>query len=203
MKKILFVLIFFLFCAKISFAANTGEISPDGPSSANESSATTNWTNTGTSPVDSVGTSNDAYCVYTGTTLDSLYVINFNMAIPAGATIDSIFATLEAQGSATQAARRRLAYFFVKDGTVPVGEISAVNNFPQDVDGTQRMTGVTTPLWNTTWSAAEINASTFGIVLWKTATQAGNVSLDHVTIYVAFTEVGGAKGSVMSSGLIN
>lgn len=175
--------------ASDGWAANTGEISPSGPSTSNEVIAITNWTNTGTTP-DSVSASDDQYCVYTGGSADTIYSINFSMGVTAGATVDSIFVTLEAQGSATQAARRRMVYFLVKNGKDPVGEISANNNFPQGSDGTQRMTGGTTPLWNTTWTAAEVNSANFGIAAWKTASQAGDVSLDHVTIYVAFTEVG-------------
>ncbi len=160
-------------------AANTGEKNP--ASSAQEAS----WTN-----IDSVFASDDQRASYAGTSAESLYVTNFSMGVTAGATIDSIFVTTEAQGSASQAARRRLAVFLTKDGTTAVGTAVTFNH-DQDSDTQTRLTGGATPLWGTTFTAAEVNASTFGIVTWKSASQAGTILLDHVTIYVAFTEVGG------------
>lgn len=183
MKSFLLIIGAIFLVAPTLWADNTGEQSP--ASSAQEGSPTTAWTN-----IDSVFTSNDQRASYAGTTADSLYVTNFSMGVTADATIDSIFVTTEAQGSATQAARRRLLVFLTKDGTAVTGQ-SVTFNHDQDSDTQTRLTGGTTPLWNTTWTAAEVNASTFGIVTWKTASQAGTILLDHVTIYIAFTEVGG------------
>lgn len=165
------------------WADNTGEQSP--ASSAQEGSPTTSWTN-----IDSVFTSNDERASYTGTASDSLYITNFSMGVTADATIDSIFVTPEAQGSASQAARRRLDGHLTKDGTTIVGD-HVIFNFDQDSDTQTRLTGGTDPLWGTTWTAAEVNASTFGFVTNKSASQAGTILLDHVTIYIAFTETGG------------
>lgn len=164
-------------------ADNTGEQSP--ASSAQEASPTTAWTN-----IDSLFTSNDQRASYTGTSQDSLYITNFTMGVTAGSTIDTIFVTTEAQGSASQSARRRLMVMLVKDGTTAVGT-GVTFNHDQDSDTQTRLTGGATPLWSTTFTAAEVNATTFGIVVWKTASQAGTILFDHVTIYVAFTEVGG------------
>ena len=163
-------------------ADNTGEKSP--ASSAQESSPTTAWTNIG-----NVFASDDQRASYVGTTADTLYITNLNMGLP-DATLDSIFVTTEAQGSASQAGRRKINLFLTKDGTTVVGESDA-HTHARNTDDTKRSTGGTTPLWNTTWTAAEVNASTFGIVIWKSATQAGTILLDHVTIYVAYTEANG------------
>ena len=168
-------------------AANTGEKSP--ASSAQEASPTTAWTN-----IDSVFTSNNQRASYTGTTSDSLYITNLNMGVTAGSTIDSIFVTVEFQGSATQAARRRADVHLVKDGTTIVGD-HVVFDSDQDSDTSTRQTGGTDPLWGTTWTAAEVNASTFGVQVDKNATQAGTILLDHVTIYIAYTEAGGAAAT--------
>ena len=168
-------------------ADNTCEKRP--ASSAQESSPTTAWTN-----IDSVFDSDNQRASYTGGTADTLYITNFNMGIPADATVDSIFATTEAQGSASQAARRRLKICLTKNGTAIVGE-TVNHNHALNSDDTKRSTGGTTPLWNTTWTAAEVNASTFGIVTWKTASQAGTILLDHATLYVAYTEAGGEESS--------
>jgi len=181
-KYLIIVLSSFLIAPTL-WADNTGEQDP--ASSAQEGSPTTAWTN-----IDSVFTSNDQRASYTGTTFDTIYVTNFSMGVTADATIDSIFVTIEAQGSASQSARRKLKLFLTKLGTTVVGSFEQYTH-AQDTDDIIRKTGATNPLWNATWTAAEVNASTFGVILWKTASQAGTILLDHVTIYIAFTEAGG------------
>ena len=188
MKKCLFIALLLL--APTAWSANTGEKSP--ASSAQEASPTTAWTN-----IDSVFASDNQRSIYTGTAADTLYITNFSMGVTAGATIDSIFWTVEGQGSASQAGRRVVKGFLVKDGVTTVGELSGKFQLSQGTDATARVTGSTTPLWNTTWTAAEVNATTFGVAFWKTASQAGDILIDHVTLYVAFTESGGAKGTIM------
>ena len=192
MRQLLFIVVALLICFGVAFGANTGENSP--ASSAQESGGA--WTN-----LDSLFASDDERASIV-TVTDSLYVTNFTMGVPDGATIDSIFVTTEAQGSATQAARRRLDVHLVKDGTTQVGDHITFNH-DLNSDTQTRLTGSTDPLWGTTWTATEINATTFGIQAMKQVSQTGTILVDHVTIYVAYTEVGGAKGSVMSSGLIN
>ncbi len=183
MRKLFLIVGFCLLMIPTVWADNTGEQSP--ASSAQEGSPTTSWTN-----IDSVFASDDQRASYTGTSADSIYVTNFTMGVTAGATIDSIFVTTEAQGSASQSARRRLQVFLTKDGTTAVGTAVTFNH-DQDSDTQTRLTGGATPLWGTTFTAAEVNATTFGIVTWKSASQAGTILLDHVTIYIAFTEVAG------------
>lgn len=182
MKKLIVILIFFI--ATTAFADETGEQAP--ASSAQEVSPTTAWTN-----IDSVFLSDDEYAGYGGTDQDSLYITNFTMGVTAGATIDSIWVTTHALGSASQAVRRRFTVFLVKNGTTAVGESVSFQHAQSEDSDTQ--TGGTNPLWNTTWTAAEVNASTFGVVLWKTASQAGSMSLDFVTIRIAYTEAAGAS----------
>lgn len=169
------------------WADNTGEQNP--ASSANEGSPATAWTN-----IDSVFASDDQRAEYNGGDQDSLYITNFTMGVTAGATIDSFFVTIEAHGIASQAVRRRVVHFFVKDGKTPVGTQSRNYNFDQTTDNTIRLSGddVDDPLYGTTWTAAEVNSANFGIVLWKTASQAGAIRIDHVTIYCAYTPSGGA-----------
>lgn len=188
-KKYLITIALILLASTV-WSDNTGEKNP--ASAANESSPTTAWQ----APTD-VFSSNDNWATYAGTAADTIYITNFSMGVTADATIDTIFVSVEGHGTATQAARRRVVYRMVKDGTAVVGEQSSNYGLNLDNDGTIRDTGPTTPLFNTTFTAAEVNASTFGIALWKTASQAGTILLDHVTIYIAYTEAGGAKGTIM------
>jgi len=185
-KRLLVVLL--LLCGSV-LADNTGEQS--GASSANEASPATAWVG-----LASLYASDDAYCIYTGVGRDTLYITNFTMGVTAGATIDSIWFSTEGQGTSTNQSRRRIIINLVKDGKTVVGEnVTHTHNQTDAGDNTVRSTGDTTPLWNTSWTAAEINATSFGVALWKSANQSGDILIDHVTMYVAFT-VGGGPGDV-------
>ena len=142
-------------------------------------------------PIDSVTSSNDTRSLTS--TQDSLFLTNFSMGVPVGATVTAIIVSCEAQGSATQAARRRLDIHLVKNGRDIVGDHVAFN-FDLDADLIVTLSGSIDSLWNTTWSAAEVNASTFGIATNKNASQAGNISADHFTITVHYIVTSGLQG---------
>lgn len=179
MKKLLFVLLLILPATLL--AETTTKNAP--AASAQEGSPSTAWTN-----IDSVFINDDLYSVYTGTDADSLYITNFTMGIPAGATIDTIEVTTHALGSATQAARRLITLYLTKDGTAVAGDGESFQH-AQAEDSVVKAGGIGGPLWNTTWTAAEVNASTFGVILWKNAAQAGTISLDQVTIRIHYSSV--------------
>jgi len=119
--------------------------------------------------------------------VDSMYHTNYGFSVPAGATIDTIFVIVDAQGDASQANRRRLDWSLTKNGTSATGESRQNIQFDQNSDNTQNLTGVLTPLYNTTWTVAEINASTFGMIVNNAATQAGNMAVDSIAIRVVWT----------------
>ena len=144
--------------------------------------ASAGWSNI--PPIDSVTSSNDTRSLTS--TQDSLFLTNFSMGVPAGATVTAVIVSCEAQGSATQAARRRLDMHLVKNGRDIVGDHVAFNH-DLDADLIVTLSGTIDSLWNTTWSVAEVNASTFGIATNKNASQAGNISIDHLTITVHYT----------------
>lgn len=164
-------------------ADNTG--AQDPAAAINQTSPTTSWTNL----PDSVFTSDDRRSVYTGTTKDTLFVTDFTMGVPASSTITAIIVTSEAQGTASQAVRRRLDIHLVKNGRDIVGDHVAFNH-DQNSDNIVTLSGSTDSLWNTTWTESEINATTFGLAIVKNATQAGDISGDHFTINVHYT-IGG------------
>jgi len=178
------IIVFVFFLGATSFAVSTGKKSP--ASSAQESSPTTSWTN-----IDSVFASDDERASYTGTTEDSIYVTNFSMGVPAGATIDSIHVETEAQGDASQSSRRRLHSMITKNGVDHASTNEPSHTHAQDTDDLREVTGSSNPLWGTTWTVAEVNATTFGVILFKSASQAGTILLDHVQIRIAYTEAGG------------
>lgn len=183
---------FLVLLAITVWADNTGEKIP--ASAANEASPVTAWQD-----LTDIFSSNNNDASYAGTSQDTIYVTNFSMAVPTDATIDTIFVSIEGEGSASQASRRRVVFFIVKDGKTVVGIQSSNQTLGFELDITVRSTGTTTPLFGTTFTEAEVNASGFGIALWKTASQAGTIFIDQVTMYIAYTEAGGEKATVMST----
>lgn len=150
---------------------------------------TAGWTG---ATVANLNTANDVRATHQNTDgLDSIYLTNFSMAVPTGATIDSIWIGTQGQGSATQSARRRIVVAATKNGTSAAGENSAAIVQDQDSDTDNETTGNTDQLFNTTWTVAEINASTFGVIIRNNVTQAGVVEVDSVSIRVVYTPAGG------------
>lgn len=198
MKRILttfFMVLMGLMCCGVSYADNTGA---KNPGTATED-AGAGWSNI--PPIDSVQTSNDTRTLTS--TQDTLFLTNFSMGVPTGATITAIIVSGEAQGSASQAARRRLDVHVMKNGRDGVGDHSDFN-FPLDSDGTDEFAGELDSLWGTTWTVAEANSTNFGISLRKNAGQAGNISVDHFTILIHYTPAaGGGKAQVIKKGIID
>lgn len=169
----------------VAIADDTGAKNP-GTSTED---AGAGWSNV--PPVDSVATSDDKRSLTS--TQDSLFLTNYPMGVSAGATITAIIVSGEAQGSATQAARRRLDVHLVKNGRDVVGDHIAFN-FDLNSDNVVTLSGTSDSLWGTTWTVAEVNATTFGIGFRKNAAQAGNISVDHFTITVHYITASGLQG---------
>lgn len=132
---------------------------------------------------------NDAYTG--GISGDSQYLkaTSFGFAIPAGATIDGIVVDVRRQnnGGAGQDKECKL----VKGGVIQSTNKAVLGDW-----GSAYATatyGASNDLWDTTWTAEEINASDFGFVI-KTQNLGGNNStdVDHIQITVHYTE--GAAG---------
>lgn len=179
-----------LYWHSVAMADNTG-LTAAG-TSTNESSPTTSWSNTGTPG--NIASSDDNDVSYGGTSADSLYVTNFGFSIAAGATITAFIVESESSGSASQAVRRRLHYALTTDGTTQVtGTDDVAFNHDQTTDNVVTLSGSTDSLWGTGTeiTVSEINSSTFGVIVHKSAAQAGTVDLDRVRINIHFTTAGG------------
>lgn len=131
---------------------------------------------------------------------DYLAATNFSMGVPVGATITGLKIALEANSDTVD---RDLIYNarFTKDGSTLVGTESGY--MPSSGYLTTTLTaysyGGDGYLFGTTWTAAEVNASTFGVfVLARDMGGAGGstVSIDYISITVYYTE--GWSGEVMS-----
>jgi hypothetical protein len=121
-------------------------------------------------------------------------------AIPAGATINGITIKLErfnGEGGETLTITDS-AIYLTKDGTNTVGsnKSSGATWGVTDPNSLSATFGSSSDLWGTTFTAAEINASTFGVMIspnlnFSTGTGVGaNVDIDQVVIDINYTTSG-------------
>lgn len=122
-----------------------------------------------------------------------LALTNYGFTIPAG-TIDGIeVESTAAQNSGLPETTYNIGLQLTKTGT-GVGSAVTVG-----LSGTPLQTNVSggaTSLWGTTWTTAEINASTFGVIL-EYSGDAGNTNdliVDCVRIKIYYTATGGGAG---------
>ena len=120
---------------------------------------------------------------------DFLVAKNFGFSIPSTATIRGIQVTItrltdDASGQVVDGGVQ-----LTKDGTTRIGADRSAGAWP--TTATAHTYGSTSDLWGTTWTPAEINASTFGISITATNNDANNVHTAQVnafvTIAVTFT----------------
>jgi hypothetical protein len=123
-----------------------------------------------------------------------LFITVFGFAIPSGATITGIEVEVEGNGANATAANRSIAIGMTKDGTTLAGSRLATQNLPQTTDGVLTF-GNSTNLFSTTLTAAEVNASTWGIMLRAGNTNTGQRAIDRVRVRVYFNRANGPLGS--------
>jgi hypothetical protein len=157
---------------------------------------------------DRIVSSNNSYSTTTlnNETSELLAATNFGFAIPSTATINGITVEIEAKESGSGGRLRDL--FATKDGTTAAGadQLSSQAITNSDLYYT---VGGPASLLGTTWTAAQINASTFGVLL--RADQPGStttvVSVDHIRITITYTgspvvEVASLSGTSTSTGAL-
>lgn len=141
----------------------------------------TNWTN----PTN-VFSSNDSRAVFATTTQNDLKITGFGFTIPTNATILGVTVTVEGNGTDATAANRSVELGLTKDGTTLSGTRAASQQLNQTTDTTLTF-GSSSSMFSTTLTAAEINATTFGVLLRAANTNAGARNIDAVTVSVAYT----------------
>lgn len=162
----------------------TGPTVTAGPRSPSAASGTS-WTNPG-----NVYTSNNGYATYSvpgNGTSNALTISGFGFTLPAGAGILGIRVDIERSASASSRLRDQTVQL-VKAGA-PTGSNRAVTTTYGTSDST-RTYGSTSDLWGTTWTAAELNASNFGVSLavQNTNSTATTANVDHVTVTVTYMD---------------
>lgn len=141
---------------------------------------TSAWTNP------SNGATTDAvYATVTGANFTSHYLkwLNFGFSIPAGSTINGISVDIIRHESGASVTDNVVK--LVKGGTVGGNNKASASQWPT-TDGTATY-GSSNDLWGQTWTSADINGSTFGVVLSATSSGMPTASVDSAAVTVYYT----------------
>ena len=180
----------------------TGQIS--GP---NDATVGTNVTGVGTlawtNPGNIAGAGTAGMSVSASTTTNYLQGIGFGFAIPSNSIINGITVTINRSTSgSTSPLLRDNQVSLVKGGSIQATNkaVTGTNWSGTLADATY---GGATDLWGTTWTAADINASNFGIVLSAINSNTGSArtaAVDYMRITVTYTIPGTLNWYTVSSG---
>lgn len=143
---------------------------------------------------------------FAGSPLDTQYLkaTNFGFAIPTGSSIDGILvrikrACLADLGSGVVDSRVRL----VKGGTIQTTDKASGFSWPTSLGFASY--GGASDVWSGSWTAEDINASGFGVVISATIYDIDGgttADIDFIEITVYYTEGGGGGGSGTSGNLL-
>src|SRR3990172_4600870 len=145
------------------------------------SAAGTNWT-TATNAL----ASDNAYATYTTTTQDDLKITNASATLPTGAVVTGVEVILEGNATDASSTNRQIRVGLTKDGTALVGTRKTAMTLNKDVDTVQTL-GTSTDLWGTTFTEAEVEASTCGVLVSDNdLTGAGTIKIDRAYAKIYF-----------------
>lgn len=180
--------------------SSSGPNSP-GTLADNSGFGTAIWSNPS-----NAGASDNSYATATAAVaVDTHYLkaTNFGFAIPPGATIDGIVVEVEKKVSAgTLTVDQRVR--IVKGGAV--GSTDKSSGTAWSTSEGYVTYGAANDLWGESWTDADINDTTFGVVIAGGTTEAipPTLSIDHIRITVYYTPgpdqaVASASGTASSS----
>lgn len=154
--------------------------SPDsaGPNTAGTASGT-NWVD----PTNTAASDNN-YAIYDAKLRDDLKLTNFGFSIPTEATINGIVVTREGHGTGILT-KREYQIGLTKDGSALAGTRKTGQALPSTTDDTVDI-GSSTDLWGTTWTAADINATTFGVLISDNNTKADELDFDYIAVTIYY-----------------
>ena len=133
-----------------------------------------------------------------GEVSDYLRATDFGFAIPTGATIDGIVAEFEAQSDVVH---NWNSVLIVKGGVSTGTDQSDFSALP--TTDAYKTFGSSTNLWGTTWTAADINGTGFGVQARVTDENDGNgntARIDHIRITVYYTETFKSRLPLLGAG---
>jgi hypothetical protein len=124
-----------------------------------------------------------------GATTHYLNASNFGFAIPSGATITGIQAAIEKKSNTKVVIYDVGVYLLKADATTGTNMKNAT---VWGIADATTLYGGSTNLWGTTWTPAEINAATFGLVLSanNTGARSAIASVDYINLTVFYNNSG-------------
>lgn len=174
--------IYFKFYKGSDVASTSG---PYRPNTADDYAAvgSTSWSN----PSD-VYTSNNAYAsalMVAPTQTHWLRIYNYGFNIPTNATINGITVSIEGHYDGSGTWTLEYVQLFLSGN--PIGS-NKVSYLPNTTDGVNTAGG-SSDTWGRSWTASEINSSTFGVGISTTHSSGANRNLyiDYVSIEVNYT----------------
>jgi hypothetical protein len=200
MKRTTFLTFALILCmVAVALAASLG---PNSPATLVDD--TTVGTRAWTNPTNAVS-SNNTYATVagdgSGDTLQSHYLkaTNFGFSIPGGATISGIVVEVEAKDDGLATNKINLVRL-VKGGAIQPQSQAADSPAALTTTDTYKVYGSSSQLWGQTWTDADINASTFGVVVAAQLDFLGSgvvstASIDHIRITIYYSVAGGSVTS--------
>ena len=145
----------------------------------------------------------------TSQTVNYFVVTGLSSTVPAGATINGITVKIERYNSVSVGdftlTINDSAIYLTKDGSTLVGNNKSTGAAWQSSDNNTTVDfGGSADLWGTSLTAAEVNASTFGVMISPSLTfdnseNGANVKIDQVTITIEYTGGTVRRRAVFSS----
>ncbi|MBL0356920.1 MAG: Ig-like domain-containing protein [Chitinophagaceae bacterium] len=179
-----------------------GGTATSGPNNAgtganNTAVGTGAWTTPGN--ITTTGTPYATQNLAAGATTNYLQASNYGFSIPSGATINGITLTIRKQVATTPNMFDNIVRI-VKGGVVTGNNLASGTAWPNSFGITTY--GSSSNLWGTTWTAADINASNFGVVLSATSGSGSTrqLDVDYIQVTVTYTTTGTLEWYTVSSG---
>jgi hypothetical protein len=159
-----------------------------GPSTPNSASGT-NWVAGGGSSLQSdISSSDNSRVSYNAATQDHLRLTNFGFSIPSDATVNGIVVTREGYADQGNEGRRQFQIALTKNGSTASGLWKVDQQLPRYAAGEDVVDiGTSTDLWAASWTPAEVNSSSFGLLITDNDTSAYQLYFDHIQVTVYYT----------------
>lgn len=139
-----------------------------------------------------VGGDDGSYAYITASTFDSgdqswvLRATNLSMGVPTNARIDGIVVEIERHYE--NGAVADMDVCLTKNGSTRVGDNKSTGATFNLTTDTMVSFGGVADKWNTTWTVAEVNASTFGVIYKMTSTGTDSDGfVDYIRVTVSYT----------------
>ena len=172
----------------ITIASDTGVKYPQTKATVDEGADDNDWVS-----ITNIGADDTTYASITANTFDNpdtsflVKATNFVTGVPAGSTIDGIMVEIERYSTSTSEESSDYDVCLTKDGATRVGSDYSTgdvyNTAPEKITY-----GGSTDKWGTTWSQAEVVATTFGVLYKAYATDANaEAFVDYIRVTIYYT----------------